>query len=186
MGAFATDQTLCDADLTLLATAQRGHTPSLRAVCDRFQTPLLALLLRNTGDWERAAGALEPLLERLCRELLSGKLVATDWATRAVEVAAEQAVVDRGAVQNGSGLEGLASIPRVIKRRALRAILPQLPLPELLALLLKYIENRGPKSMAGLVAHDAREAGMCLVTAHEAVQSELKRQCAAQEAKHEL
>ncbi len=55
MGAFATDQTLNDADLGLLTSAQRGEKAALRRVCERFRTPVLAMVLRSTGDWERAS-----------------------------------------------------------------------------------------------------------------------------------
>ena len=186
VGALATDQTLSEGDLELLDRAQRGDKPSLRAVCHRFQTPLAALLLHSTGDWERAATEVEPLLERLCRELLGGQIAATDWAARAAELAAEQDVSDLTPRDNGSGLEGLGSIPRVVKRRALRALLPQLKLPELTALLLRYLEQRRPEEMAGLVAPTAAEAAACLIRAHEALQSELGRLSVAREASHEL
>jgi hypothetical protein len=186
VGALATDQTLSEGDLELLDRAQRGDKQSLRAACNRFQTPLAALLLHSTGDWERAATEVEPLLERLCRELLVGQIVATDWAARATELAAQQDVSDLTPRDNGSGLEGLGSIPRVVKRRALRALLPQLKLPELTALLLRYLEQRRPEEMAGLVAPTAAEAAACLVRAHETLQSELDRLTVSREASHEL
>lgn len=174
MGAFATDQTLSDPDLELLLAAQRGDKPALRRVCDRFKTPLLALVLRNTGNWERAAVAVDPLLEQLCRELLAGELMAVDWATRALALAAQQSAVGQRPEENGSGLEGLGAIARVVKRRALRSLLPQLPLPELTTLLLAYLENRRPEELVGLVAATPPEAAALLVNAHQRVQSELK------------
>ncbi len=175
MGAFATDQTLSHSDLELLAAAQRGDKPSLRRVCERFQTPLVALVLHHRGDFERAAGAVEPLLDRLCRELLTGQLMPIRWAARAVELAAEQSPFEHPPAGNGSGLEGLGVIARVVKRRALRASLPQLPLPELMALLLAYLEKRRPEEMAGLVAATPEEAAACLVQAHETAQAVLKQ-----------
>jgi hypothetical protein len=174
MGAFATDQTLGDADLELLVAAQCGDKLALRQVCDRFQTPLLAAVLRRTGDWDRAPAAIEPLLERLCSELVTGQLRPPGWAARAMELAWQEPSAAPPAAENGSGLEGLGAIARVVKRRALRTFLPQLPLPELLALLLVYLEKRRPEEMAGLVAATGSEAAACLVRAHEAAQAALK------------
>ena len=181
VGSFATDQTLSDSDLALLAMAQRGQKESLRAVCQRFRTPLLALLVRGMRDWERASAAVEPLLEQLCGELVRGQLVATDWAARAAESASERAGLAAGSEPPGSGLEGLASIPRVIKRRILRQALPEFPLPELLALLLVHLEHPTPTQMVGLVAGNEPDVQACLVAAYDKAQAALDRQLADQE-----
>jgi hypothetical protein len=184
VGAFAIDQTLASSDLQLLARAQRGDKESLRAVCRRFHAPVLALALHSSGDWAGAAKSAEPILDQLCRELLSGQLVATDWAMRAAELAANVEPDATGASET-SGLEGLGSIPRVVKRKALRQMLPQLPLPELMALLLQYLENRRPEEMVGLVAPNAEEAQRLVVTVHEKLQAMLEAQI-VREAAHEL
>jgi hypothetical protein len=173
VGAFATDQTLNEADLELLTIAQRGDKAALRRVCDRFKTPLLAMLLYETCDWESASHQVETLLERLCRELLAGELMTADWARRCLAVAEQQPAIENPA-ENGSGLEGLGSIARVVKRRALRSLLPTLPLPELTALLLVYLDSRRPCDLAGLVADTPEVAAACVVKAHETVQAALK------------
>lgn len=174
MGSFVTDQSLCTADLELLTTARRGDKLALRLVCHRFRTPLLAIVLHKTGDWEGAPAAAETVLEQLCRELLSGILLPCDWASRAMELGAEQSTTVPAAPENGSGLEGLAAIARVAKRRTLRGLLPQLPLPELMALLLAYVDGRRGHEMAGLVAETPAEAAGCLLAAHESAKAALR------------
>jgi hypothetical protein len=174
VGAFATDLTLSDADLELVASAQRGDKLSLRRLCQRFKTPLLAMVLHHTGDWEHATEQVEPLLEILCRELLRSEILATDWSNRAAILVAQQsAAAAPQPAENGSGLEGLGAVARVVKRRTLRAVLPKLPLPELMVLLLVYLDARRPDEMAGLVASTSAEAAALIVKAHQAVQSEL-------------
>ena len=178
MCAFATNQSLSEESIELLAMAQRGDRNSLRAVCNRFQLPLAAMVLRNSGDWDLAKAAVEPLLEQLCQELLAGRLTTANWAQRAIELASQQQPRkdgdDDGQV---SSLEGLGSIPRVVKRRALRSYLALLPLPELTAVLLAHVEKRKVEDMVGLVADTPSEAATCLVTAHQMLQSEIQRCC---------
>lgn len=181
MGAFITDRSLPDADLELLARAQRGDKQALRSVCQRFQTLLFALVLHHTEDWVRAAESVEPLLDQLCRELLAGQIVATDWSARAAQLAAEIRPAQAAASAAGSGLDGLGSIPRVVKRRALRQVLPQLPLAELMALLLRYLENRRPEEMVGLIADSTTDVVTLLVSAHDQTLTLLEALPAVQE-----
>ena len=176
MCALATDQSLSEETLDLLAMGQRGDRTSLRAICERFQTPLMAMVLRNTSDWDLAKAAAEPILEQLCQDLLAGRLTPASWAQRAFELAANYTHATDGDTDGrASPMEGLGSIPRVVKRRAVRAHLPLLPLPELMALLLVHLDKRRPEDMVSLVADTEPEAARCLVTAYQMLQSELQR-----------
>lgn len=182
MGSFVSDQSVCTADLELLSSARRGDIQALRLVCHRFRTPLLAVVLHRTGDWDKSSAAVEPLLEQLCRELLVGSLMPCDWAMRAMELAALHSMPFPTPPDNGSGLEGLGAIARVVKRRALRGLLPQLALPELMSLMLAYVDGRRSHEMTGLIAETPAEAAACFLAAHESAKAALRPLSTAGEA----
>ena len=169
MGGFLADQMLGDDDLKLLASAQRRDAEALRAVCRRFQTPLLAMAVKATGSLSAAARAVGPILESLLEDLLLGNLVATDWAIRAVQEI-DRLEVPAAEPEAGQGLGGMEVIPRVARRRIVRDVLPRLPLAELTALLMKYLDHASPAEMVGIVADTPEEAERLLLQAHELVQ----------------
>lgn len=169
MGGFLADQTLGDDDLKLLANAQRRQAGALRAACRRFQTPLLAMAVKATGSLTVAAQKVGPILQMLLEDLVLGNLMATDWAIRA------QQEVDRLEIpviepEVGQGLGGMEVIPRVARRRIVRDVLPRLPLAELTALLMKYLDHASPAEMVGMVADSPEEAERLVLRAHELVQ----------------
>jgi hypothetical protein len=180
LGSLVTDGTLCDADLTLLAESQRGEPVRLRRVCQRFQTPILAMTLKTTGSLSVAVASVESILYGLLEELLLGHMVAVDWPERAAMACAT--VPASGNSEAGQGIDGMELIPRVARRRVIREVLPQMPLPELMALLLKYADHRSPADMVGLVADTPEDASQRLLAAHQWLQRAIDEHVARLEA----
>jgi hypothetical protein len=165
-------------DFSLLMAARRGDRRALGDVCNRFKLPILALALRATADFDQAAARVEPALEALCRGLASGSVAPHEWARRAADWVALPSVVGDDHERSVSGLEGLESIPRVVRRRVLRQVIPQLPLPELLALLLMYLDQMPVAGMVGLVADSPADVEQRLLAAHDLLQKALEERLA--------
>jgi hypothetical protein len=181
VASFATDQVLSETDLTLIVAAQQGDRAALRQVCQRFQTPLLAMALKLTRSFDAAVAAVEPMLTTLCQELLLSRFLPVEFAMRALSLS--RAIVSPGdeAEDARQGLDGYGAIPRVVKRRAIRQLLPEMPLPELTALLLKHLDRMPPADMVGLVADSLVDVELCLIAAHEMVQRRLDSHAGAKE-----
>ena len=169
MGSFATDQSVCRQDLELLTAAAGGDKRALRAVCDRFKVPVVAVALRAVRDLDRAFDCVEPVLGTLCRGLLGGTFPPGQWALRAVASVNEHSKIQELQPAEASLLDGLGSIPRVARRRIVRSTLPELPLPELTALLLRYIERIPPGEMIGLVAESEAQVHEKLFAGYQLV-----------------
>ncbi len=160
MGAFATNRGLCPDDLGRLQEAVAGDLASLIAVCRRFEVPLLAAAMRHTGSVSEAYPRVEPTLSTLCDELLGGALIPEKWSTRALELLAPRPMGNAElAEESEENLSGslIGEIPRIARRRAVAGALPQLPLPELTAILLRHIRDATAEETVGLAA-DSEEA----------------------------
>ncbi len=172
MGAFATDQTVGAQDLETLRAAVQGDGPALLGICERYKIPVLAVAIRSSCDLERAYGSVQQVLSSLCRQLLAAHFRPEQWASQLVTCVAENfhmggETIDAADAPHQSILSGLESIPRIVRRRAVNATLPKLPLPELTAILLWYVGHRSPSAMVGLVADSEPEVCQRLVAAHE-------------------
>ncbi len=115
------------------------------------------------------------MLEQLSLELIAGEITPSAWAARALTLVEQHPHVGQRPAEGGSGLEGLGAIARVVKRRALRSLLPELPLAELTTLLLVYVDAKRAEALVGLIAETPTEAAALVVQAHRAAQAELDR-----------
>lgn len=176
MGAFATDQTVCQDDERRLRATIAGDMESLVTVCERFEVPLLAAAMRATSSVADAFSQVEPTLTVLCEELLAGRLAPSGWSRRAVELMTDGASqnVDRSDAPHDT-LSAIGSLPRLARRRAVRDALPGLSLPELTALLLTYYQGASPAEMVGLAAESEESARQFLALAEQRLNEALSQ-----------
>jgi hypothetical protein len=179
MGAFATDQTVVEQDLRTLRAAVQGQRQALVSICQRYEIPVVAVAIQTSGDLERAYACVGQVLEALCRQLLASRFSPEQWASQLTTCVIEYFPVgDAGIVgaetSERSILSGLESIPRIARRRAVSATLPKLPLPELTAILLRYVQRQSASQMVGLVADSEQEVCQRLAAAHELLQQEVR------------
>ena len=162
MGAFATDQQLCQDDHRRLEAAVAGDLDSLVFICQRFEVPLLAAAMRSTVSVEESFSLVESTLSALCDELLAGRLAPGEWSSRTLQLLAayvpEDVDPDDSSHEDHQSLSVIGSVPRVARRRALRHALPRLELPELTALLLSHYRGASPAEMVGLAAETEEAA----------------------------
>jgi hypothetical protein len=179
MGAFATDQTVCQDDYRRLQATVAGDMESLVTVCERFEVPLLAAAMRATNSVADAFSQVEPTLSALCEELLSGLLAPSDWSRRAIELVTDRAsqTVDPGAAPHDDNqtLSAIGSLPRIARRRALRDALPRLSLPELTALLMRQYNGASSAEMVGLAAETEELARQFLAQAEQRLDEALSQ-----------
>jgi len=183
MGAFATDQTLNQRDLDLLNRAVQGEKQALVIICRRYKVPVLAVAIRTGFELDQAFESVEPILHQLCDQLLAGSLRPERWTAELTAAVHARFQMDGkhadGDATDESTLSGLVAIPRLAKRRAVRMLLPQLPLPELTALLLHYVDGLTPAEMVGLVAESESDVAAKLFAVHESIANEVRKNLAA-------
>ena len=166
-------------DLKTLVAAVHGEQGALFRICERYRMPALAVAIQSCDDLEHAYACVPPQLTSLCRQLLEAWFPPEQWAARLVARVVECSRMSREEVRgvdetNPSIRSGLEAIPRIARRRAVAAALPNLPLPELTAILLQYVDHRPPSAMVGLV--DDTEEKVCrrLITAHDLLLPEIR------------
>ena len=156
----------------LIQRAAKGDQSALVETCQRYRVPVLAAALNAGVSWDEAVALVGPTLRLLCTQLLDEIIKPSEWREQLVmqtQTAARMGSVDpnRSACGERSGLSGIASIPRLAKRRAAREVLRQLPLPQLTCVLLKYIDGVGAADMVGVAANSQADVVGLLVAANE-------------------
>ena len=161
--------------------AVQGGKRALRAVCERFKIPILAVSIQHTKNLDHSYKAVQPVLNSLCDGLLDTSFAPESWADqlfREVLAFTRRALQETDSKEEAiqSSLSGFASVPRLARRRVIRQILPTLPLPELTAILMQYVDKSSTSDMVGLV--DETECAVCerLASAHQQLQQELQKQ----------
>jgi DNA-directed RNA polymerase specialized sigma24 family protein len=166
-------------DLELLNRAVRGEKQALVMICRRYKAVVLAVAIRTGCELDRAFESVEPIIHQLCDQLLARRIRPEQWTAELTAAVAARFHTDDnqadGDASNASMLSGLDGIPRLAKRRALRMLLPQLPLAELTALLLRYVERYSPAEMVGLVAESESGVAAKLFAAHETMAREMRK-----------
>jgi hypothetical protein len=166
MCAWASDQSLAPEDLRRLNSAIHGDVTALADFCERLEIPILAEALRETRDLSLALMLVRPTLQSLCEEYLDGILPPAAWPGRVKSLIAERAKElaksHDSDSQSSSPQSHMTVISRVVRMRAVRSALPDLPLPELLALLMHFYSRSGPGQMVGLVADTPEAASEAL------------------------
>lgn len=175
MACFAVDQGVSATDFAALSAAVEGDKRALREVCRRFTVPILALALQVSKDLETAVGCVEPTLRRLCSELLSRRFEPQDWSLVLEALVREYGAFRSPSEEGGASLEGITVVQRVVRRRILRQTLPELPLPQLTALLLLHLDGAAPDAMVGLVAGTPTEGQEVVGDAYHRLQCAIDR-----------
>ena len=150
---------------TLLENALAKDRASLIEACRRLKVPILAAAIHAGASWDDASSFVKPALQRFVDRLLQGHAQPHDWKS---EVAREvEATVQMSSEPEAAGLTGLASIPRLAKRRAVRQTLKELSLSELTAVMTRHMDDVGVDEMVGIVADSREEVIDVLAGAHE-------------------
>lgn len=176
MGSFATNQLLHTKDLRLITTAADGDASAIVSICERFKIPTLAVLLKGGMPFAEAVDCVQPILANVCQRLVDGKVTPVAWAASLVRQArlkAEQSS-DESNNNEPSSLSSFDSIPRIAKRRILNNSFSKLPLPELIALLMRSQTPYSIDQFVGIVADHESQAAEHLANAVQLVADEWK------------
>ena len=165
----------------LLVRARGGDKRALETVCDRSKVLLLAASLRTGLPWRDSVASVSENLKFFCRKVLDGELQPTDWRTQIIEQAETAAKLSSVPAESGEGLTGMRAIPRFARRRVIREAAVALPLPQLVALLLKHVDGASPAEMVGAAADSESDAADLLAAANETLAGALEEANLAEE-----
>jgi|GEM_PF-3966051 len=165
----------------LLVRARGGEKRALELVCDRSKVLLLAASLRSGLPWRESVASVPENLKFFCRKVLDGELEPTNWREQIVELAETAAKLSAAPRESGEGLTGMRAIPRFARRRVIREAAVSLPLPQLVALLLKHVEGATPAEMVGTAADSEDEATDLLAAANQTLVNALEEANLAEE-----
>lgn len=166
----------------------QGDLSALHDVCQRFQFVVLAVAIRSGADLEQVVECVDPLLRAMCRKLVDGEVTPEQWCERLEESVQRHfnvhgetghlAALQAGDDSPDTLTSSLSSIPRLAKRKIVRSMLPRILLPELLAILLRYVSELSPAEMVGLVAESEEEVHQKLTSVYEQLQTEVRTRLA--------
>lgn len=165
----------------LLDRARSGDKHALEMVCDRSKVLLLAASLRTGLPWRESVASVPKTLKFFCRKVLDGELEPSSWRTEIVDLAETAAKLSSTPTESGDGLTGMRAIPRFARRRVIREAVVDLPLPQLVALLLKHVDGAAPAQMVGTAADSESDAADLLAAANEMLVKTLEEANLAEE-----
>lgn len=175
------DEVATDSIEELLVRARGGDKQALAEVCERSKVLLLAASLRTGLSWRESVASVPQNLTYFCRKVLNGELEPASWREQIVQQAETAARLSTKPAAEAEGLSGMRAIPRLARRRVLRDSAVELPLPQLVALLLRHIDDAKPAGMLGVAADSEDEAKDLLFAANESLAVALKQAGLAEE-----
>ena len=161
-------------DLKWLERVHHGDWEAIQWACSRYRIPVFALGLKESNSVDTAQTCVRPVIVAVCQRLIRGQISPDEWgAALRTEVEAWCAAYQQFDANHQEGevprerelASPFSAIPRIARRRMVGKALQKMELPDVIAVLMRLLENASANEIMDLVDDDLPHLIQCMVDA---------------------